>query len=626
MKMSINSNTSPSTTVKRSATRLGSNMACTYTVYEVDVILICTKVTLDPSPAKSVHQPRRPMQEPNTTKTLIEPSIAELFKAVTASPEVTVERRRHWSCSLRVITAALGKPPELLPARWTALRQPIGRLHHAPMGVTAKTLANHKANVRGALRWFAEEENVPSRGVPLSSDWARLRDSIAHHRTRANLSSLMRFCSAKGIAPEAVDESALDACMAYRGATTALTANTAARRRIARSWNRCVGVVPGWPSQKLIEPPPKSALVGPACEAFPGRLRRDIDAYLAHLTQVRRTSGGKRLAPCKPSTIKVRKAKLVAFVRKAVSLGVPIDSLASLADLLEPELVERVFDAYWKERGEYPSIYLIELASLLLSIARETKCLDDAAITQLDDMRATLEEYRPVGLTEKNMALIRQVLSSDVWRSVVRLPWQLMREADAIRDRAPVKAAGLAQLAVAIAILTVFPVRLGNLGAIRIGENLIRPGGPKTPYWLVFSDYDVKNRIRLETVFDADVTELIDAYINNHLHVLLRGTNEPWLFPGMNGKHKGLATLSNQITKRIQKATGLFITMHQFRHAAAALILWANPGNYEYVRRILGHHNIQTTINFYIGLETALANQEFGELIRSQMRFDPEAV
>jgi hypothetical protein len=42
------------------------------------------------------------------------------------------------------------------------------------------------------------------------------------------------------------------------------------------------------------------------------------------------------------------------------------------------------------------------------------------------------------------------------------------------------------------------------------------------------------------------------------------------------------------------------------------------------VRRILGHRNIQTTINFYIGLETALATKEFGEIIRSQLRFDPE--
>src|SRR5262245_61839368 len=246
------------------------------------------------------------MQEPNTTKPLIEPSVADLLKAMAASPELTVGRRRHWTCSLRVIAAALGKPPELLPARWTAPRQPMSRLHHTQMGVTAKALGKHKAKVQGALRWFAKEESVPLRGSPLSPEWALLRDGIADYRTRANSYSLMRFCSAKGIAPEAVDESALDACIAYRGATTALKANTAARRRIARSWNRCVAVVPGWPSQKLIEAPLERTLEGPHRGELPEGLRRYIDAYLAHLTQVRRTSGGKRLAPCKPSTIKVR--------------------------------------------------------------------------------------------------------------------------------------------------------------------------------------------------------------------------------------------------------------------------------------------------------------------------------
>lgn len=223
------------------------------------------------------------------------------------------------------------------------------------------------------------------------------------------------------------------------------------------------------------------------------------------------------------------------------------------------------------------------------------------------------------------MALVRQVLSSEAWRLVVNLPWQLMQEANAIRDSSPVKAAGLAQLAVAIAILCVFPVRLGNLGAIRIGENLIRPGGSGTPYWLVFSGYDVKNRVRLETIFGDELTELIGKYIHNHLHVLLRGSNEPYLFPGMHGGHKGLATLSSQITKRIQKATGLRVTVHQFRHAAAALILKAKPGNYEYVRRILGHRNIQTTINFYVGVEGVQASQEFGEIIRRELRFEQGA-
>ena len=32
---------------------------------------------------------------------------------------------------------------------------------------------------------------------------------------------------------------------------------------------------------------------------------------------------------------------------------------------------------------------------------------------------------------------------------------------------------------------------------------------------------------------------------------------------------------------------------------AAALILEKDPANYGFVRRVLGHKNLQTTINFY---------------------------
>jgi integrase len=564
------------------------------------------------------------MADIQTAGSLIEPSFAEALAAIKAAKDLKEDKRRHRMCSLRIIAKGLGKPPELVPARWTAVRIPISRLHHTQMGVAEKTLANHKGNVRSALSWFANDEHVPLRGAPLTLDWSKLKQGISHYRTSANLSSLMRYCSARDIAPQHVDETVLDALMAYRKNTTALATDAAARRKIARTWNRCIGVVPGWPSQRLVEPPLKSTLSGPTREEFPAGLRKDIETYLSGLSQVRRTAGGRRRAPCKSSTINVRRAKLDAFVRKAVATGVPISSLMSFGQLFDPDLVKRVLDAYWQDSGENPSIYLIELAALVVSIARQTRCIDEGAIDRLDDMRAALDQYRPVdGLTEKNMALIRKILSSDVWRRVVSLPWQLMQEADALRDRAPVKAAVLAQIAVAIGILSVFPIRLGNLGNIQIGENLIRPGGPDTPYWLVFSQYDVKNRIRLETVFDSELTALIDNYIYKHLAVLLRGCNEPWLFPGMCTGHKGLATLSSQITKRIKAATGLRVTVHQFRHAAAALILKAKPGNYEYVRRILAHRNIQTTIKFYVGLETAQATQVFGEIIRREMRFDP---
>ena len=58
------------------------------------------------------------------------------------------------------------------------------------------------------------------------------------------------------------------------------------------------------------------------------------------------------------------------------------------------------------------------------------------------------------------------------------------------KEASPTKAAIRARLTVAISILIVAPIRRGNLGAIRIGENLICTGGPKSPYRIIFPDYD----------------------------------------------------------------------------------------------------------------------------------------
>lgn len=201
-----------------------------------------------------------------------------------------------------------------------------------------------------------------------------------------------------------------------------------------------------------------------------------------------------------------------------------------------------------------------------------------------------------------------------------------MARARSLRDHAPVKAAVTAQMAVAIAILTFAPVRLSNLTHIRLEQNLIKPGGLAAPYLLVFPRYDVKNDLDLEYPFDAELTALIDEYIDQFRSTLLRGSNELWLFPGKIGGCKDAKNFSDQITKRIEKATGMRITVHQFRHAAAAIYLKHHPGDYETVRRILGHRNIQTTTKFYCGLETMHANKVFGDIVRKQMTFVPEPV
>jgi hypothetical protein len=146
-----------------------------------------------------------------------------------------------------------------------------------------------------------------------------------------------------------------------------------------------------------------------------------------------------------------------------------VESLVSLKVLLNPVLVEKVLNTLWEQNGERPTVFTIDLAWKLLSIGREIG-LDQTELEQLDEFRASLETFRTTGLTTKNQKLIRQVLNPKVWASIVNLPEALMRQARQLEEHAPVKAAITAQIAVAIAILTAAPIRLGNLGRIRLGR------------------------------------------------------------------------------------------------------------------------------------------------------------
>jgi integrase len=554
---------------------------------------------------------------------LLEPSFADAIAAIEQSSEVSPSRRTHWVCSLRQIAKALGRPLESIAGRWSAVALKINQLHHVASGVEWKTLANHKSNAKAALYWYRKDNELPLKGAPLTDHWRQLRKSVVDLSRRAKLSGLIRYCSMKGIAAAAVTDAVVDDYMRYRGETTALAVDIKARRAIARAWNASRNI-PGWPQQTLTEPPLEANAEWPQWRDFLVSLQEEIDSYLKSLTKPRRGIDKKRLGACKSSTIRTRRNDLVTLAKKAVRLGIAIDNLTSMQKLLDPEVVALVIDDEWKKAGEEPKTTTIDLGKKVLAIARSVGCVDEAGLEKLGDIRSALEKYRQGGMTPKNMKLIREMLNEKVWERVVNCPTELMKRARSLKDKAPVKAAVTAQIAVAIAILTEAAVRAANLAAIRLDENLIKPGGFETPYLLVFPHYDVKNRVELTFEFDDYLTDLIDEYVQEYRPSLLRGANGDWLFPGTTGGSKNPHLFGIQITDRIQKATGLRITIHQFRHAAAAIYLKHHPGDYETVRRFLGHKSLKTTINFYCGLETIQASREFSKIIRQHRRFDQD--
>ena len=161
------------------------------------------------------------------TPALIEGSFVDAIAIIAAADELPKQTQRHWTTSLRQIARALDKPLELIPARLSAVRADLARLHHLPTGFTRKTLQNHKSNVKSTLLWLAREKGIPEHGAPMAPAWEELRAQIRDRFVRWRLSSFMRFCSANGYC-------------AARGGRAHPRALPALSRAIWDGWGRCI--------------------------------------------------------------------------------------------------------------------------------------------------------------------------------------------------------------------------------------------------------------------------------------------------------------------------------------------------------------------------------------------------
>ena len=540
-------------------------------------------------------------------------SLFDALELIERDQSISPGKRNQWRCSLKRVPVFLGRDPRSLPANLFALRFGLKELHEANLGITKKSLQNHISNLRAAIRHVRKAGGLPRSGTPLLQVWEELYEVLPSIRLKRGLSGFVRFCSANGIAPEEVSDALVDRFIDYRMEAGFSKKPRDLRKQTAQRWNEAAKSVSRWPKHVLTVPDYRKQYRR-RLEDFPTPFVEDVENYLAWIGGAVLLDRPEMERPNKPSTIATRRREIVGAANAAVESGYALDEIDSLAALMEPACVRKVLEVYLARNGGEPKGFTIDLAGKLVSIARHWCRFPDDSLDELRDFATRLGKYRKNGLTPKNLQVVRQVRQPDVWKRIFNVPQVLMAFARREHNTAPVKAAVSAQLAAAIMILIVAPMRIGNLVGLKISENLSRPSGPGGPIHIVIPDYDVKNGIDLEFPLPVQVARLIDEYLFQY-RSRLTGPDNDYLFPSRKDGHKDQRTLSAQITDRVWKHAGIRMTPHQFRHAAAAIILDNDPGNYELVRRVLGHKNIQTTINFYTGLESIDAAKHFAELV-----------
>ena len=439
----------------------------------------------------------------------------------------------------------------------------------------------------------------PKAGQALAASWELLVSGITDRYQRSFMTQFGLYCSSVGIEPMEVCDKVLADFEANSVATgKTLSRAKQLRRDVTKTWNGLALAGEGWPGFELgLVDSRKNQSIAP--EELPLSFLADAKAFID------RTGGNglfdtRKTKALRPATQKDRLNKICQLVTVFVSTGGQLSALKSLKDLVLPDAMERILGALWKDGKGKENGHNYNRARLLRLIAEHWVYLSSQA---LEPFKTAEGRFRPKkkGMTEGNQKKLRPFLDDAHCSNIVSLAARFVAKLD--QANPSILYAVLAQSAVAVAILQSAPMRMRNLASLNLDRHIHRVSD--SVCHIVIPGDQVKNEQDLDFPLGQRTINLLDIYTTLYRPLLLKGTvDRGSLFISWNGVQKTEAALSAQITKFIKDHAGYHLNPHAFRHLVGLIFLRVHPGEYEPVRQLLGHKDIRTTINFYVGLET----------------------
>lgn len=541
-------------------------------------------------------------------------TLEELIELIQSDIAIPAKRRAELVSALRSAAQILNRLPRDVPSDPAGLNRLFAYVEPAAHNLSKGRWANIRSLVKAALA----RANLTVRiceARPMMPDWARLNAMINMPSLRFRLSRLLRHLSASGIHPEAValvdlegfGEQLLHHSLHHDAAKT--------WRVTVGAWNKAVQSIPGWP-QVVIPVVLRTNHYLLPWSAFPDSLQAGIRTWLARLSSTDPFTPLPRGA-VRAATLSLRNWQLRAWASAIVLQGTPASALKRPEDMLTEAAVRAAVEFLRHRRPNGKPGTLLDILLAVQSLGRH---LCGSTPNGMAALRQAIAFFRRAskqcgpGLTDKNQARLRQFDRSDATNALLTLPQRLRKLADA--EPHPRRAAVIAQLAVAIEILLMAPMRLKNLVGLRIDLHLLRPNPGRPDLVLSIPAEEVKNSLRLDFRLPAESVALIQWYLDKH-RPQVAAPDCPYLFPGRNGAAKDTSTMRRQVCGIIATHTGLRMNPHLFRALALKLYLDHNPGQYEVMRRVLGHKSINTTTAHYAGEEAIASHQLYQDAVMS---------
>lgn len=531
------------------------------------------------------------------------PSLADVLAALDSFDDISKQACLNMASSIRTFCRVLDRDPRFVAANGPALRNMMIAATPGAVGIKPRRWKNVLSDLRRAVRLTGHVSDGRVLDSDLSESWLTRLELIDSPYGRSTIRRFAQFCSRIQKGPQDVDLDLIERYRAYLDETQLHRDPDHSIGVLVRAWNSCVTTYSDWPSDVITLPDRREKYCVDWAD-MPASLAEDAAAFREHSLNPDPFDPGAR-KPVSQRTAETRDGYLRRLAAVVMETGTPTSDLRSLGDLVRPDRVRIALKVFLERAGNKSTTQIQGIAHLAALIAEHWAKLPAEDIAELRRICKRLHNPQ-VGLTEKNRRRLQQFADDRVVGALLDLPGKLSREAKAVP--ASRKAAYKMQMAVAIALLIFAPIRIGNLCALDRQRHFVpgRAGGKRTLF-MVLPATMVKNDVDLEFPLPGEVIELLDLYMTRYQPLLYPDQPSSFLFPGSQGRPKGRNIMGKQINKTVKDRIGVDLNPHLIRHLAAYLHLEAFPGEYETVRRLLGHRSLKTTVNNYAGLETTAA-------------------
>jgi integrase len=502
----------------------------------------------------------------------------------------------------------------------------------------SQTFSNMKSRFRSACKIAGLVVEPGKNTGPLLDVWERLLGMIPSGIDRRYLRRFAHFAGRQGWRPEDITTEHMFRYFEWLKHHAINGSEWESYVRAAKRWNKLAKTIRGWPGRTVTIIRKRTPYMV-TMDALHPALRAAILAYLDVLAGGGPVNEGDAPVFLKgvtrkslsPVTINLRRTQIMQYVSALLDQGYPLDTLVSVDAVTTTKAIADAMDFFYHRAGgvmatqirfiamAVKGLLYHNISGSLRSRTRRDKDRQQVQSNRIIDPRIDLldsiiDAAKPEdrGLVRKNKTCLAQFDDQRNLGALLHLPQRLLKDAARTGGK---DGARLAESALAIELLTMCPIRIGNVVGLDLTRHFIKPGPSKNgTVRIVIPKGEVKNKREIEFEFPVHLARMHDRHITK-FRPLLPGSGSNWLFPSVDGGERPYKSLAGQISRVVLRYTGLTITPHQFRHFAGMMFLDEHPTGHGTVRDVLGHASIDTTTQYYTGIDQVKAGRIYDKAI-----------